>query len=471
MAEEGGGARIKRRVSAGALLAVATGGGMLFALWKFAAHVPRFPAGVRLIGIGGACLLLVWGAKQSVLSITGRASRGSLNRHRVFLPREGMVHLTIMIVLFVGAMLGGSNMLLLVFAMMAGPFIMNGWITFTLLKWTDVRRSLPERAMAGETISVEIVLENRKRWLAAWLMAVKDHISDRRHELLAGVMFTRVPPRQERATTYQLRLMERGRYVLGPMELSTRFPLGLVERGRVFERSDEILIHPRIGRLTQEWQRESRQLADIVQCRATRAGVFEDEFHRIREYRPGDNPRAIHWRSSARRAELMVREYHPDRDHHLAVFLDLWTPASATPEALLRVERAVSFVATVCLDHFRRSRDARLQVVCSGEADTEWECETGFAVVDSLLDMLAVVQAGSAEGLGACVGRWRERCFSQTRMLLVTTRQQTSDEFSGLLESLAPSLEGGQPLQVIESDRATIESYCCFEDAARVRAR
>lgn len=51
-------------------------------------------------------------------------------RFRVYIPREGIGYLLIMAVLFVGSSLTQSNMLLLVFAAMAGPFVVNGWLTW-----------------------------------------------------------------------------------------------------------------------------------------------------------------------------------------------------------------------------------------------------------------------------------------------------------------------------------------------------
>ena len=62
------------------------------------------------------------------------------------------------------------NMLMLVFAMLVGPFVLNGWITFSMLKRMNVVRRAPRRTMAGDPVSVEIELSNEKNLLSAWLM-------------------------------------------------------------------------------------------------------------------------------------------------------------------------------------------------------------------------------------------------------------------------------------------------------------
>src|SRR5690606_37164541 len=98
---------------------------------------------------------------------------------------------------------------------------------------------------------------------------------------------------------------------------------GLVERGLVLDVPGQILVSPRLGRLTSRWRHEHQTATELAHERKPRRGAFDDEFHRLREYRTGDSPQSIHWRTSARRNELMVREYHQSRDRHLVVILDL----------------------------------------------------------------------------------------------------------------------------------------------------
>ncbi|MGH7128832.1 MAG: DUF58 domain-containing protein, partial [Planctomycetaceae bacterium] len=253
-------------------------------------------------------------------------SRGALSGSRMRVPRPGLVYLVIMTVLLIGSMIGRSNMLMLVFALMAGPFVLNGWVIYSMLRRMRIARRLPRRAMAGEPVFVEITLENHKRLLSSWLIVVTDAIRHREEHLKGTAVFSRVPPRAERTGRYEVRLMRRGLYRFGPLYVSTRFPLGLVERGRSNADGGELLVHPRIGRLAPAWRREQLLAAELVQRRQRRQGVFDDEFHALRDYRWGDNPRAIHWRTSARRNELQVREFHQSRDQDLVVLLDLWQP-------------------------------------------------------------------------------------------------------------------------------------------------
>jgi uncharacterized protein (DUF58 family) len=420
----------RRAVSLSGFLLLLCGGGLLLVQWKFTRLFLNWSYSSRLLFFAISVSLVFWGVNEILNGFRfGPANRRGLRltRHRVMFPREGMLYCLIMSVMFVGSLLGRSNMLMLVFAMMIGPFVLNGGIVFAMLKRTTVGRRVPKRAMAGEMVSVEIALENRKRWLSSRLMAVHDQVENARERLIAAVLFVRVPPREQRSTSYQLRLMQRGKYTFGPIYLSSRFPLGFGERGMIFNVRDEILVYPRIGKLTSKWKRELLAATELVQKREIRKGSFDDEFHRIREYRPGDNPGAIHWRTSARRNELMVREFHPSRDRDLAVLLELWLPERPAAADLARVELAVSLAATICVAQVRETRDAELRVLACGAKLEECACQSGPAGMEALLDTLAVVEAGTAPGVEAMFQAWALGRSAHSRTVFITTRPRTPD--------------------------------------------
>src|SRR5690606_33052987 len=113
------------------------------------------------------------------------------------------------------------------------------------------------------------------------------------------------------------------------------------------------------------WHRDAASADELVQRQRPRRGAFPDEFEKLRSFRYGDNPRMIHWRTSARQNSLMVREYHEIRDRDLLVLLDLDADPTREEE-LLRVELAVSFAATVCIDQLQRSRQSGMALAAAG---------------------------------------------------------------------------------------------------------
>lgn len=433
MAQRNGFDRESRSISLPGILQLIAGWGMVFGYLKFSTFSDAWSLGQRYLFFVVAFCLTLSGLKQIVSSWQQRRDGSSnlsrLPRHRVSIPVEGIVYLVMMAVMFMGAMLGRNNMPLLVFAVMAAAFVINGFISFHSLRKLSVERQIPEVITAGDAFSVYITIANRKR-MTVWVLQVRDAISNGRESLTADVIFTRIAWRSRQTGEYRLQLMQRGRYVLGPVLLSTRFPLGIVQRSLLLPERQEVIVCPRPGKLLID-RRSAMQSDEIVYRRDSRHGLYEDEFHRIREYRSGDNPRAIHWRTSARRNELMVREFRENRDENLLILLDMWQPETPTLEDLECVETAVSFAVTLFRAHLDGVRDSELHLACSGRSFTTWAGQSGYGSWEALLRFAGVQVAGPASDLRPLKEFWFARKSPDLRTVLVTTRPL--DELSRIL--------------------------------------
>ena len=103
------------------------------------------------------------------------------------LTRAGMVSaLFIMPTMLIGSLLGRSTMLMLIFSLMAGPFVINGWICFTMLRRLNITRQIPKRTMAGNPISVNLTLQNQKFLFTSWQMSVWDRLTSSQERLDPG---------------------------------------------------------------------------------------------------------------------------------------------------------------------------------------------------------------------------------------------------------------------------------------------
>lgn len=455
--------RLQRELSLSGALLLMIGGGGLFVLLKFSHNWEWLSRDAWWMIALASALFLAWGLKLVLAGLMGRAGGTSsrFGRNRVTLPRQGQVHLAIMTTMFIGSLIGHSNMLMLVFAMMVGPFILNGWITYSMVRRTRVSRSTPEFASAGVPFAVELTLENRKFILPTCLMAVTDRVENARERLTAGVLFARVPARGKRTAAYQLRLMQRGRYRLGPVQVATRFPLGLVERGLLTDLPAEVVVFPKLGVLSPAWKRDALLPTELVTRRETRRGAFDDEFHGLREYRWGDNPRAIHWRTSARRSELMVREFHQSRDDDLLLLLDLWAPARPADVDLERVELAVSFAATVCAEHIRESRDADVAVAVAGRDSTTWEGPANPAAIEPVMKTFALAEASPDSDAARLREAAAIRRGRGVRIVAVTTRRRVGAVYPQFSEpdstsGAAGSSNGFDDVLVVEADHDSL---------------
>ena len=363
-----------------------------------------------------------------------------ITQHRMSIPLEGWIYLGIIIVLFTGAMLTKQNTLLLVFALMAGPFVINGWMTFGMLQAASLQREIPRRAMQGELFSAELQLRNVRPLFAIWMMSVRDEILHARESLVGTVLFSRVSPRSSQSGQYQVRLAHRGRYRFGPLKCASRFPLGLVERSRIFSVPGEMLIFPRIGRVSPNWRQRLVGATELVSRNQPHHGVFHDDFNQLREFRSGDNPRAIHWRSTARRGELILREFQQNRDHTLAVVLDLFQPSFLTSGFRDQVDLTLSFVASLMTERGRECRDGYLTLAAAGAETFLWEGQGNASSLESLFDGLAVMESGPAANITETLKETIQKSPATAQILVVTNRFATAP-YQSLLTSRVDVLD------------------------------
>lgn len=417
--------------------------------------------GYRGLGTVMAYTLGVLGTIVGVQQLATKAlsdkKTSTIIRSRVFFPVEGRVYLAMMSVLFVGAIVGKSNPLLLVFCLMATPWIFNGFIAYTQLRLISVARELPDRGEAGQVLAISVILTNKRRFLPVWMFTVRDQIDGpigagirMKQPLEPQVAFLRLAAGKRQRRVYRVRLPKRGRYEFGPLQADTRFPLGLIERGLVIPDRGEILVHPRIGSMSPEWRRRLVQAREQVSRATPKAGSFDDDFHRVREYQTGDDPRAIHWPTSARRGSLVVREFRESRDRPLAILVDLCSTDGHEDD---RVELALDLAATIAVEHSRNSQRAGVYCGVGASDITEWS-SSSRADLGGLLDHLAVVTpfslaSGSTDPTEKLLANWSERGRRDERVVWITTRNE------GPSSALLP-----YEMDVLVADREIVSTLC-----------
>lgn len=266
-----------------------------------------------------------------------------------------------------------------------------------------MRRKIPQGVCAGDLLVANLSLTNTRRRRGSWAVVVEDQVQrettpgrdnrSREEPIDPGVFFPYVPAGQSRKAAYRGRLPRRGRYRLGPLRLSTRFPFGLLRRTITVGQTDTLTVFPHLGRLTRRWATRHHESFAGTHRRERRHG-FEGDFYGVREWRPGDSRRWIHGRSSARAGKPVVRQFEQPRNRDVAVLVDLWQPENPTPEHLENVELAVSFAATVVADLCRRG-GSNLHLVTTGTPPQCAGGPTSAALLKDMMAQLAVAEAHS----------------------------------------------------------------------------
>jgi uncharacterized protein (DUF58 family) len=196
---------------------------------------------------------------------------------------------------------------------------------------------------------------------------------------------------------------DRGLHRLQPIDIKTAFPFGLIEATRRSQCTRDILFYPHIGHIDEDTLRrssggEARWLQDL------RRIDQEGEFRSLREYRPGDNPKRIHWPTSARLQKLYVREFERREMHSVLVLLDSSRAADGASESAgwrERYERAVSFVATLAWLLNQRSIYFAFASYCPELVALPYD--TGLGHLNGVLETLAFADTTTEHDVGDLV--------------------------------------------------------------------
>ncbi|HJT36460.1 MAG TPA: DUF58 domain-containing protein [Pirellulales bacterium] len=359
------------------------------------------------------------------LSVRSSARSAPRTRYRISLTFEGWCYLGIAAFILAGAITRQINLLMILFGMLAGAMVMCWRIVKKMLRKIEVRRRLPDSISAGDLLVVEFTAVNRRRRLPSWALEITDRIvressGRRRSPLLAQTLVSYLPAGQSRTASYRGRLVERGRYRFGPLQVSARFPLGLFHYRMITDQYDSLIVFPRVGRLLHGWKRLEQAAEAGSGKTSRRQGLHEGEFYGLRDWRSGDSRRWLHWRTSARRQTPVVRQFEQQRHQDLAVVLDLWQPDQPRPDQADAVELAVSFVATVVAD-LCRGGGRWLYVAANGREPWLESGPTSTAMLHEVMRRLALSEPASRDDLQSTLSNVLDRIRRGTQVVVVST--------------------------------------------------
>ncbi|MEU1398577.1 DUF58 domain-containing protein [Micromonospora zamorensis] len=199
---------------------------------------------------------------------------------------------------------------------------------------TVTRLADPDRVARGEPASMTLTVRNSGRLRSANLLA-EDRCGDR----TVPVPVLRLRPGRDTEVRYDVPTHRRGVVPVGPLRVTRRDPLGLVALARPYGATVPVWVYPRVHPLTAVPTGAGRSLDGRVDGVPHGSITFDS----LREYVVGDELRRVHWRTSARVGELMVRENVDTSLPRLVVLLD--NRATAHPE---RVGGVVESFESAC---------------------------------------------------------------------------------------------------------------------------
>lgn len=237
------------------------------------------------------------------------------------------------------------------------------------------------RLFDGQRTTVELRIANAGRLTTPTLLV--DDAAPATLATTSRVVLAPVAPGVTVTVSYPLVGRRRGRYTLGPATVELQDPFALATRRATYDVTDEVVVYPPVWDLPGDPVLTGGRGTGGRRRRAPLA--TGDEPASVREYVRGDDLRKIHWRSTARRGKLVVRQDEGVSDRSAAVVLDTRAAAHGGAGASSTFETAVAAAASVVHHLARRGFAPRLHTAppTRTPAATSWH---------ALLELLATVE-------------------------------------------------------------------------------
>lgn len=273
-------------------------------------------------------------------------------------------------VLFVSLLLREGQLFLIASILLLVALVAQVWERYCLVGLAYYRTLGQQRAFFGEQVALTVEIVNDKPLPLAWVEVddtvpglgmtlqpahtTASHIPGRR--LLSMLLSVRWYERVRRH--YTVTCAARGFHAFGPATLRTGDVFGLGTREIDFSAEDYLLVYPKVVSLEQLRLPSSNPFGDVP---LQRQWLFEDPLRTVgvRDYRPGDSQRRLHWKASARAPgqTLQVKLFEPTTTHRLHVLLNVstseenWSWQGYDPEALEACITTAASVANWAVEH------------------------------------------------------------------------------------------------------------------------
>lgn len=287
------------------------------------------------------------------------------------------------VALVIGRMFGVIELFIIGAGFLVAVVFALLFVTFRTPTVTGDRWIHPKVLVAGDVGRVDLQLSHRGG-LRSTRFTLHERIGrTNAPENVARLAVEPMARGSQASAGYRLPTSTRGVVHLGPLTSETRDPLGIARRFRSVAGTDRVTVAPR-AHLLDIPKLGSGPLGRQLMATARRLGP--GEFHSLREYADGDEPRSIHWRASARSETLFVKEYAVEGLRRMLVVFDA-DLASYSDAASF--ERGVTAAASVAKSAGTAGLTTRF--VSNGGIDLR-----GPDVAEHALKLLAEIQPSSA---------------------------------------------------------------------------
>lgn len=263
----------------------------------------------------------------------------------------GLWYVLFTVLVAIAATNTGNNALYMVLSLMFSVLILSGVISRGNVRRLEAGLETPGEVFANRPFQVSFTLKSRARVFPRWFLLF--NLSRSSQPLLIPYL----PRRGTSVGQIEMMVATRGHHSFPFVHVSSLFPFGFFRKGVRYRVDFETLVFPELFPAAGLRPEESETTGDDT---SRRLGWGHD-LHALRAFRRGDDPRAIHWKQTARTGELIYTERAAERSHRLSILFDNGVGEIKEDAALQsRFERLVSEAATAAVDHLARGYEVEL---------------------------------------------------------------------------------------------------------------
>jgi uncharacterized protein (DUF58 family) len=268
---------------------------------------------------------------------------------------------------------------------------------------------------AGQPFGVEAVIENRSLLPKAFVrLIIKTRLKQPSSVLI------NIPSRRLCLWQNHLLFPLRGYYQLGPLMAEITDPFGLFRFHRVLDKGKGILIYPATVELPLFWaesQAESRLTRNSL-LTSEASGVIAG----VREYAPGDSLNRIHWRSTAHRGKLTVKEFDIDFTEKVWVIPDLHRDFNFGSGTQTTEEYIITLAASIVKKYADLGREVGL--IAQSDGYHFYDARAGYFNLWRIMEALAVLKANGQVPLQRLLSRTSEHLKGNAVAVIITATGQ-----------------------------------------------
>jgi uncharacterized protein (DUF58 family) len=321
------------------------------------------------------------------------------------------------------------------------------WLAFSTRGLKFTRSALGGRAQVGERIEERLALENHSVLPKLWVQ-VADGSSLPGHH--AGYVSS-VGPHQRIAWRAKTVCRRRGRFTLGPVVATTGDPLGLFRQELALAPEHPLLVLPPVLPLSHfdlfPGAMPGRGRGAQRSLQTTTNAVT------VRNYVPGDALTRIHWPTTARLGQFMVKEFDLDPTIDVVILLDLDRDVQAGEGDSSTEEYGVT-VASSIASFLLRQQELAVGLVVNGVSEAALPLDRGERQLDRILEMLAVVHPKRSVSLGQVLAVEETKLARNTVLIVITA--STNLDWPTVLHLL--QRRGVRPLAILLNPHSFDES-------------